>query len=71
MVFHVNFQGCSPYKTVEMSSVNCRYCFTINGGTIKAKVREQPDGSLYVSIGGLSQQLKGQEEAQLVVEMLN
>jgi len=39
------------------------YCFTINGGTIKAKVREQPDGSLYVSIGGLSQQLKGQEEA--------
>ena len=47
---------------------NCRYCFTINGGTIKAKVREQPDGSLYVSIGGLSQQLKGQEEVRVVVE---
>ncbi|CAJ1360967.1 unnamed protein product, partial [Effrenium voratum] len=26
-------------------------------------VREQPDGSLYVSAGNLSQQLKGQEEA--------
>eukprot|EP00438_Fugacium_kawagutii_P012883 Skav227072 [mRNA] locus=scaffold4434:1758:15971:+ [translate_table: standard] len=39
------------------------YCFTINGGTLRTKVREQPDGSLYVSVGRLSQQLKGQEEA--------
>ena len=31
-------------------------------------MREQPDGSLYVSIGGLSQQLKGQEEVRVVVE---
>eukprot|EP00438_Fugacium_kawagutii_P004903 Skav229216 [mRNA] locus=scaffold2439:123806:138301:+ [translate_table: standard] len=40
------------------------YCFTINGGTLRTKVREQPDGSLYVSVGRLSQQLKGQEEAR-------
>eukprot|EP00435_Cladocopium_sp_Y103_P001897 s859_g1.t1 len=39
------------------------YCFTINGGTIAAKVREQPDGSLYVTVGRLSQHLKGKEEA--------
>eukprot|EP00439_Symbiodinium_sp_Y106_P031696 s1171_g3.t2 len=39
------------------------YAFTINNKTLKAKVREQPDGSLYVSIGNISQQVKGQEEA--------
>lgn len=39
------------------------YCFTINGGSIAAKVREQPDGSLYVTVGRLSQHLKGKEEA--------
>ncbi|CAE7605731.1 ACC1 [Symbiodinium natans] len=39
------------------------YAFTINNKTLKAKVREQPDGSLYVSIGSISQQVKGQEEA--------
>ena len=39
------------------------YAFTINSKTLKAKVREQPDGSLYVSIGSISQQVKGQEEA--------
>lgn len=39
------------------------YAFTINGKTLKAKVREQPDGSLYVSLGNISQQVKGQEEA--------
>jgi len=40
------------------------YCFAINGGTIAAKVREQPDGSLYVTVGRLSQHLKGKEEAR-------
>eukprot|EP00434_Breviolum_minutum_P044305 symbB.v1.2.039556.t2/scaffold6638.1/size16554/1 len=39
------------------------FSFTINGKTFKAKVREQPDGSLYVSLGNISQQVKGQEEA--------
>ncbi|CAK9065571.1 Acetyl-CoA carboxylase 2 [Includes: Biotin carboxylase] [Durusdinium trenchii] len=39
------------------------YCFSINDQTIKAKVREQPDGSLYVRVGRQSQQVKGQEEA--------
>ena len=39
------------------------YCFTINGGSIAAKVCEQPDGSLYVTVGRLSQHLKGKEEA--------
>ncbi|CAE7222177.1 ACC2, partial [Symbiodinium necroappetens] len=39
------------------------YAFSINNKTLKAKVRQQPDGSLYVSIGSISQQVKGQEEA--------
>jgi len=39
------------------------YSLTVNGKTIRAKVREQPDGSLYVSVGKISQQVKGQEEA--------
>lgn len=52
--------GCSYQVTRKRSDV---YCFTINGGTIAAKVREQPDGSLYVTVGRLSQHLKGKEEA--------
>jgi len=36
---------------------------SIGQKTIKAKVREQPDGSLYVSVGKAVQQIKGTEEA--------
>eukprot|EP00930_Biecheleria_cincta_P038398 TRINITY_DN26381_c0_g2_i1.p1 TRINITY_DN26381_c0_g2~~TRINITY_DN26381_c0_g2_i1.p1 ORF type:complete len:2142 (-),score=492.71 TRINITY_DN26381_c0_g2_i1:106-6303(-) len=39
------------------------YVFCISNAKIKAKVREQPDGSLYVSVGNVSQMIKGQEEA--------
>mmetsp|Transcript_87993 Transcript_87993/g.156027 ORF Transcript_87993/g.156027 Transcript_87993/m.156027 type:complete len:2134 (-) Transcript_87993:174-6575(-) len=39
------------------------FVFSINGSKIRAKVREQPDGSLYVSVGNSSQLIKGQEEA--------
>lgn len=39
------------------------YVFSISGTRIKAKVREQPDGSIYVRVGSTSQQIKGQQEA--------
>ncbi|CAE8694554.1 unnamed protein product, partial [Polarella glacialis] len=53
-------------KKFEFQVLRCRaetYVFSIGNTKIKAKVREQPDGSLYVSVGNSNQLIKGQEEA--------
>lgn len=39
------------------------YVVVIGNARIAAKVRQQPDGSLYVSVGNTNQSLKGMEEA--------
>ncbi|OLP76680.1 Acetyl-CoA carboxylase, partial [Symbiodinium microadriaticum] len=63
--FPVELLGCRTRITYDGKKFCFQdvYAFTINNKTLKAKVREQPDGSLYVSIGSISQQVKGQEEA--------
>ena len=38
------------------------FALTVNGATVTAKVREQPDGSLLASFGGATRKIHGMEE---------
>ena len=48
---------------MAMEAPMCSHHVGLFPNATALEVREQPDGSLYVSVGRLSQHLKGKEEA--------